>query len=183
MMVQSGKYQYLETDTFQAIALPYGNTRFQMYVLLPRGKSTLPDLMHTLNESHWRDWTGKLSDREGKIVLPKFEITDSRDLNDPLGAMGMAVAFDWEKANFSLIHKPPPDLHISDVEHETYLKVDEEGTEAAAGTAVGLSADYVRANPPPPFEMVVDHPFFFAITEQQTQAVLFVGNVTNPNAN
>lgn len=154
-----------------------------MYVLLPRGKSTLPDLMHTLNESHWRDWTGKLSDREGKIVLPKFEITDSRDLNDPLGAMGMAVAFDWEKANFSLIHKPPPDLHISAVEHETYLKVDEEGTEAAAGTAVGLSSDYVRANPPPPFEMVVDHPFFFAITEQQTQAVLFVGNVTNPNAN
>ena len=182
MMVQSGKYQYLETDTFQAIALPYGNTRFQMYVLLPRGKSTLPDLMHTLNESHWRDWTGKLSDREGKIVLPKFEITDSRDLNDPLGAMGMAVAF-HDKADFSLIHQPRPNLHISDVEHKSYLKVDEEGTEAAAGMALGMASDFVRANPPPPFEMVVDHPFFFAITEQQTQTLLFVGVVMNPTGN
>ena len=183
MMVQSGKYQYLETDTFQAIALPYGNTRFEMYVLLPRGKSTLPDLMHTLDESRWRDWTGKLSDRDGKIVLPKFEISDSRNLNDPLGALGMAVAFERGKANFSLIHQPRPNLNIGEVEHKTYLKVDEEGTEAAAGTAVGLSADYVRANPPPPFEMVVDHPFFFAITEQQTQALLFVGVVTNPTGN
>lgn len=183
MMVQSGKYQYLETDTFQAIALPYGNTHFQMYVLLPRSKSTRRDLMLTLDESHWRDWTSKLSDREGKIVLPKFEITDSRNLNAPLGAIGMAVAFELAKANFSLIHQPRPNLHISDVEHGTYLKVDEEGTEAAAGMAVGLSADFVRANPPPPFEMVVDHPFFFAITEQQTQALPFVGVVTNPTAN
>jgi serine protease inhibitor len=184
MMVQSGRYPYLETETFQAIALPYGNTRFQMYVLLPRGKSTLPELMHTLDESHWRDWTGKFDYLEGKIVLPKFEITDSRNLNGPLGVMGMAIAFDVEdKADFSLIHQPPPNLHISDVEHRTYLKVDEEGTEAAAGTATGMSSDYVRAKPPPPFEMVVDHPFFFAITEQQTQALLFVGVVTNPATN
>jgi serpin B len=180
MMVQSGKYQYLATDTFQAIALPYANTGFRMYVLLPRGKITLPDLMGTLDESHWREWIGKLEYLEGKIVLPKFEITDSRNLNDPLGAMGMADAFKVHEADFSLIHQPRPNLHISDVEHKTYLKVDEEGTEAAAGMAVGVSADFVRANPPPPFEMVVDHPFFFAITEQQTQALLFVGVVTNP---
>ena len=180
MMVQSGKYDYVETDTFQAIALPYGNTRFQMYVLLPRGKSTLPDLMHTLDESHWRDWTGKLSYREGKLVLPKFETTYAQNLSNPLGAMGMAVAFDVDKADFSLIHQPPPNLHINDVEHKTYLKVDEEGTEAAAGMAAGMSADFVRANPPPPFEMVVDHQFLFAIGEHQTQALLFVGVVTNP---
>ena len=181
MMVQSGKYDYLETDTFQAIALPYGNWRFQMYIVLPRGKGTLADLTRSLDESHWREWTGKLSSREGKIVLPKFEMTYARNLNDALSAMGMAVAFEWDKADFSLIHQPPPQLLINDVEHKTYLKVDEEGTEAAAGTAVGLSADFVRANPPPPFEMVVDHPFFLAIGEQQTQALLFVGVVTNPS--
>lgn len=146
MMVQSGKYDYLETDTFQAIALPYGNTRFQMYVFLPRGRSTLPDLMHILDEPHWRGWTGKLSSREGKIVLPKFEMTYARNLNDALSTMGMAVAFEQGKADFSLIHQPPPNLHISDFEHKTYLKVDEEGTEATAGTAVGMSADFVRSN-------------------------------------
>jgi serine protease inhibitor len=183
MMVQSGKYQYLETDTFQAIALPYGNWRFQMYVVLPRGKCTLADLMGSLDESHWRDWTAKFSSREGKIVLPKFGMTYARKLNDALSAMGMAVAFDWGKADFSLIHQPPPNIYLTDVEHKTYLKVDEEGTEAAAGTAVGVSADYVRANPPPPFEMVVDHPFFFAIGEQQTQALLFAGVITNPSSN
>jgi serine protease inhibitor len=182
MMVQSGKYQYLETDTFQAIALPYGNWRFQMYVVLPRGKCTLADLMGSLDESHWRDWTAKFSSREGKIVLPKFGMTYARNLNDALSAMGMAVAFDWGKADFSLIHQPP-NLYLTDVEHKTYLKVDEEGTEAAAGSAVGVSADYVLANPPPPFEMVVDHPFFFAIGEQQTQALLFAGVITNPSSN
>lgn len=181
MMVNSGEYAYLETDTFQAIALPYGNSRFQMYVFLPRGQHGLPDLMHLLDETHWREWSGKLSFRTGRIVLPKFETNYTRNLNDPLGAMGMAVAFD-SKADFSLIHQPPPHLFIDDVEHKTYVKVDEEGTEAAAATAVGMSTDFVPRNPPPPFEMVVDHPFFFAITEQQTQALLFVGIVMNPTA-
>ena len=181
MMVQSGKYQYLETDRLQAIALPYGNWRFQMYIVLPRGKSTLADLIRSLDESHWRDWTGKLSSREGKVVLPRFEVAYARTLNDALSAMGMAIAFEDGKADFSLIHQPPPNLYVTDVEHKTYLKVDEEGTEAAAGTAVGMSSDFVRANPPPPFEMVVDHPFFFAIGEQQTQAILFAGIVTNPS--
>jgi serine protease inhibitor len=183
MMVQSGEYQYLETDTIQAITLPYGNTRFQMYVVLPRGKSTLAELMRSLDESHWHDWTGKLSSRLGKIVLPKFVATYARNLNAPLCNMGMAIAFERGNPGFSLIHRPPPNLYITDVEHKTYLKVDEEGTEAAAGMAVGMSNDYVRANPPPPFEMVVDHPFFFAIAEQQTQALLFVGIVTNPTSN
>jgi serine protease inhibitor len=181
MMVQSGKYQYLESATFQAIALPYGNSRFQMYIVLPRGKGTLSDLKRSLDQSHWHDWIGRLSSRKGRIALPKFEVTYARNLNDALSAMGMAVAFEEGKADFSLIHQPPPNLHITDVEHKTYLKVDEEGTEAAAGMAVGMSSDFVRANPPAPFEMVVDHPFFFAIGEQQTQALLFVGVVTNPS--
>ena len=180
MMTQRGKYPYFETDTFQAIALPYGNTRFRMYVFLPRGKSTLPDLMRSLDESHWRDWTGKLSSREGKIVLPKFETTYAKKLNDALIAMGMGVAFEAGKADFSLIHQPPPPLFIDDVEHKTYVKVDEEGTEAAAATSVGISAMAMAINKPPPFEMIVDHPFFFAIGERNTQALLFAGLVTNP---
>jgi serine protease inhibitor len=180
MMVQDGEYQYFETDTLQAIALPYGNEHFQTYVLLPRGKGSLPDLMRSLDESHWREWTSKLSSREGTIVLPKFETTYAKQLNDALKSMGMAVAFDPSKADFSLIHQPPPSLYVGDVEHKTYVKVDEEGTEAAAATSVGVeeaSEEY-----PPPFKMIVDHPFFFAIGERQTQALLFAGIVTNPTS-
>ena len=182
MMAQRGEYPYFDTDAYQAIALPYGNTRFRMYVFLPRGKSSLSDLVRSLDESHWREWTGKLSSREGKIVLPKFETTYAKQLNDALKAMGMKVAFEAGNADFSLIHPPPPPLFINDVEHKTYVKVDEEGTEAAAATSVGISAMAVAINKPPPFEMVVDHPFFFAIAERDTQAILFAGLVTDPTS-
>jgi len=183
MMVQSGEYQYFETGTFQAIALPYGNAHFQMYVFLPRGESTLPDLMRSLDESHWREWTNKLSSRKGEIVLPKFETTYAKQLNDALKNMGMAVAFDASKADFSLIHQPPPQLYIGDVEHKTYVKVDEEGTEAAAATSVtAVFAAAIYPPPPPPFKMIVDHPFFFAIGERHTKVLLFAGIVTNPTS-
>ena len=92
--------------------------------------------------------------------------------------MGMDIAFN-EKADFSRIHPPPPPLLISEVEHKTYVKVDEEGTEAAAATSVSVIAMSVVASPPP-FEMVVDHPFFCAIAEQQSGAFLFGGVVTDP---
>ena len=182
MMVQDGEYQYFETDTLQAIALPYGNAHFQMYVLLPRGKGGLADLMRSLDESHWREWTNKLSFREGEIVLPKFETTYAEQLNDALKNMGMAVAFDATKADFSLIHQPPPALYIGDVEHKTYVKVDEEGTEAAAATSVAVELAAKVSSLPPPFKMIVDHPFFFAIGERHTKALLFAGIVTNPTS-
>jgi serine protease inhibitor len=183
MMVQNGEYQYFETDTLQAIALLYGNAHFQMYVLLPRSKGGLADLLRSLDESHWREWTNKLSFREGEIVLPKFETTYAKQLNDALINMGMAVAFDARKADFSLIHQPPPGLYVGDVEHKTYVKVDEEGTEAAAATSVGIElAAKVYPPPPPPFKMIVDHPFFFAIGERHTKALLFAGIVTNPTS-
>ncbi len=182
MMVQDGEYQYFETDTLQAIALPYGNAHFQMYVLLPRGKRGLSDLMRSLDESHWREWTNKLSSREGEIVLPKFETTYAKQLNDALKNMGMAAAFDPIKADFSLIHQPPPALYIYDVEHKTYVKVDEEGTEAAAATSVVIELAAKVSSLPPPFKMIVDHPFFFAIAERDTKALLFAGIVTNPTS-
>jgi serine protease inhibitor len=98
-------------------------------------------------------------------------------LNDALKAMGMGVAF-GPKADFSRLRPPPPPLRIDDVEHKTYVKVDEEGTEAAAATSVGIAAMAVMASPPP-FQMVVDHPFFCAIAERRSGALLFAGVVTD----
>jgi serine protease inhibitor len=178
MMIQTGEYPYFENDVFQAIRLSYGNGRFVMYVFLPRKPGGLPDLLRALDQPHWREWTGKLGERKGRIVLPKFESTYSQRLDDALKSMGMDIAF-HEKADFSRIHPPPPPLLISEVEHKTYVKVDEEGTEAAAATSVGIVALSVLVRPPP-FEMVVDHPFFCAIAEQQSGALLFGGVVTDP---
>ncbi len=180
MMVQSGKYRYFETDAFQAIRLPYGNERFAMYVFLPRKTAGLPSLMHSLDKAHWSEWTGKLRERQGRIVLPRLELNYASKLNDALKSMGMAVAFDAAAADFSRINPPPPRLFIGDVEHKTYVKLDEEGTEAAAATSVGMVAMNIAVPQKPPFEMVVDHPFFCAIAERQTGVLMFAGVVTGP---
>jgi serine protease inhibitor len=180
MMAQSGRYPYFDTDTFQAIRLPYGNGRFAMYVFLPRKTAGLPELMGSLDLAHWSDWIGRLRERQGRIVLPRLELNYDSSLNDALKSMGMAVAFDAAKADFSRIHPPPPPLFIGDVEHKTYVKVDEEGTEAAAATSVGIVAMNMAVPQAPPFEMIVDHPFFCAVAERQSGVVLFAGLVTTP---
>jgi serine protease inhibitor len=177
MMAQRGDYPYFETDSFQAIRLPYGKDRFAMYVFLPRESTGLPDFLRSLDEQHWNQWVSMLLSRKGQIVLPRFEVTYGHKLNDALTAMGMGVAF-GPGADFSRICPPPARLQISDVEHKTYVKVDEEGTEAAAATSVGIVAKLVRAIQP--FEMIADHPFFFSIVERRSGAMLFAGVVTNP---
>jgi serine protease inhibitor len=178
MMTQSGEYPYFENKDFQAIRLPYGNYRFAMYIFLPRTPGGLPGLLRSLDQPHWSQWTGQLARRKGRIVLPKFESTYSQRLDDALKSMGMAIAFQHD-ADFSRIHQPPPPLQISEVDHKTYIKVDEEGTEAAAATSVGVVGMAIVASPPP-FEMVVDHPFFCAIAERESRALLFAGVVTDP---
>ncbi len=179
MMRQDGEFDYLETPALQAIRLPYGDRRFAMYVFLPRPNPGLPEFLRSLDEAHWLQWMPQFHPRRGQIVLPRFESTYGQKLNGALELMGMRVAFGPD-ANFSRIHQPPPQLTISDVEHKTYVKVDEEGTEAAAATSIGIVASAIIAAPPPQFKMVVDHPFFCAIAEQQSGALLFAGVVTNP---
>jgi serine protease inhibitor len=182
MMDQWGDFLYLENKDFQAIRLPYGNERYAMYVLLPRKIAGLRGLLRSLDEKHWKEWSGQFTSKSVEIFLPKFETAYSEELNDVLIEMGMKLAFDRGKADFSRIPLSPTPgnaLYISRVEHKTWIKVDEEGTEAAAATstefellsAVGHGGSFV---------MIVDHPFFFAITEQQSGALLFAGVVMDP---
>ena len=184
MMRLEHNFDYLANDDFQAVRLPYGNRRFAMYVILPRKQDGLADLIGKLDELTWHHWEAKFANRKGTVVLPKFTLTYQAKLNDALKQMGMAVAFSKD-ADFSRLHMPPPPpppLMISDVEHRTYIKVDETGTEAAAATSVTVAMMAAVVREPPPFEMVVDHPFFFAITERESGAMLFAGAVTNPAA-
>jgi serine protease inhibitor len=179
MMEQDGSYSYLETNDFQGIRLPYGNGQFAMYVFLPRAKNGLRKLLKSLDMSHWEEWTKKFASSSGTIVWPKFEVRYGEKLNAVLEAMGMSVAFNTEKADFSGITPSP--VFISDVEHKTYVKVDEQGTEAAASTAVVGRLTAGIGFLKEPFRMVVDHPFVFAIAERGTGAILFVGTVADPN--
>jgi serine protease inhibitor len=183
MMEQTSDFLYLENKDFQAIRLPYGNGRYTMYVFLPRKTAGLPDFLRSLDQKHWKQWTRQFASRTTGIILPKFETAYSEQLNDALNEMGMKLAFDSSRADFSRIPLNPPtpgnELYISSVKHKTWIKVDEEGTEAAAATSLELelAAKIGTSN-----VMLVDHPFFFAITEQESSALLFAGVVMDPTS-
>lgn len=115
-------------------------------------------------------------EQEVALVLPKFEFRTQAGLRDALQALGMRTAFDAESADFSAM-STEEQLYISDVVHEAYVAVDEEGTEAAAATAVIVRAAGLPAQP---VELVIDRPFIFALRDLGTGALLFLGRVIDP---
>lgn len=176
MMSQKGKYKYYENENFQAINLPYGqNEKFSLYIFLPNQNSSLSAFSNSLNAENWETWMTLFKTREGLIRLPRFQMEYDITLNDTLKALGMSVAF-GDQANFSGIGD---NLSISEVKHKTFVQVNEEGTEAAAATSVGI--ELTAAMPEQkPFQMIVDRPFFCAIRDNQTGTILFMGSIIDP---
>ena len=176
MMQRGGKFDYLETSDFQAVRLPYGNDSASMYVFLPK-QGILPqkigDFAGSITSAKWSGWMSSFSSQEGTVLLPRFKTEFSTSLKEPLIDSGMGVAFS-DSANFSGMSETP--LKISDVLHKTYVETDEEGTEAAAATAVIMATSSMAPGyGPQPFYMEVNRPFFFAITDDKTGEILFMG--------
>ena len=168
---------YYENAWYQAISLPYGDSLFTMTVVLPKPAESVESFVDGLTQNSWNSLVADLRTAAGTILLPKFKLEYEAGLNDPLKAMGMGAAFD-NSANFGRINGKGG-FKISEVRHKTFVLVDEEGTEAAAVTSVktGYSS---ASGPPREFVMRVDRPFFLAITERHTGAILFVGKVVDP---
>ena len=181
MMAQSGKYNYYQDKDFQAVSLPYGTGRISMYVFLP-DKSTTPDQFErNLTAENWETWMRSFREAPGEVMLPRFKIEYEVELNDALKALGMAEAFDPHRANFSGIAQmsQAEKIYISEVKHKTFAEVNEEGTEAAAVTSVGMQVTSARL-PQENFIMKVDRPFFLAIRDNLTGTVLFMGSIVDP---
>jgi serpin B len=180
MMSQSGTYAYLEDQGFQAVNLPYGTGRISMYLFLPARETTLNDFHKKLTSTDWESWMRSFKATPGDIMLPRFKVNYGVTLNDALKAMGMAEAFS-NLADFSGMAKimQTERLYISEVKHKAFAEVNEEGTKAAAVTSVGVAVTSISI-PPKPFVMKVDRPFFFAIRDNTTGALLFMGSVVNP---
>ncbi|HJQ22518.1 MAG TPA: serpin family protein [Blastocatellia bacterium] len=180
MMSQSGNYPYLETKEFQAVSLPYGGGRISFYVFLPTQQSSLAAFEKRLTESNWQQWVEQFRATDGDISLPRFRVTYEATLNDALKALGMGVAFDEGRANFSgMIETGGQRVFISNVRHKTFAEVNEEGTEAAAVTSTEMRATSMRM-PRERFRMVVDRPFFCVIRDNTSGAVLFMGSIYDP---
>ena len=176
MMSQSGDYKYYENEKFQAVSLPYGDGRVSFYVFLPKQNSNLESFHENLNAANWEKWMSQFAKREGSVRLPRFKMDYEATLNDALSALGMEEAF-TSSANFSEMGN---NLKISQVKHKTFVEVNEEGTEAAATTSVGIELTSAQLPSQKPFEMIVNRPFFCTIRDNQTGTVLFMGSIVEP---
>ena len=153
--------------------LPYGGQAFGMVIVLPASGETVDDLLGVLDQGTWTEWMNALHLEKVMVQMPKFELEWEGLLNDALKAMGMERAFQPFQADFSRM-TPATDAHISRVRQKTYMRVDEEGTEAAAATSVGIG---VTSAPP---GITVDRPYVLAIRERLSGTVLFLGAVRDP---
>jgi len=171
--------EYTSNELFSAVNLPYGNGQFQMTVLLPNDGKTTKNVISRLNMDNWQKWMNSFEAAQPLVVtMPRFKFSWELKLNNILQSMGMKQAFMGEGADFSGI-SGAKDLCIGYVIHKTYIDVNENGTEAAAVTAVGM---FATGYPEPDLKkyFTVNRPFLFAITEKTTGAILFIGEVTNP---
>ncbi|MEW6181553.1 MAG: serpin family protein [Bacillota bacterium] len=176
MMSRSGRFGYLREPGFQAVSLPYGSGKVSMYVFLPDEKSGLSEFQKSLNAKQWREWMPRFSETDGSLVLPRFKSEYELCLNDILIDLGMGTAFDRKRADFRGMINVGDNVFISSVRHKSFVRVDEEGSEAAAATSVRFGVTCMRDE----FNMVVDRPFFFAIRDNQTGTILFMGSVVDP---
>ena len=185
MMHQQANFSYAKVGDVQVLELPYGSRDLSMVVLLPERVDGLAKLETALSVSNMNRWITALVPQLVEVFLPKFRLTGQFALADVLKSMGMATAFDIEASDFSGITDPGAciqiPLCISEVIHKAFVEVNEEGTEAAAATAVTmelLSAEFHRPPPVPVFR--ADHPFVFMIRHNESGSILFMGRVVNP---
>ena len=178
-MNQTTKFGYMGTDHIQGLELPYVDNELSMIVLLPKKLDGLDDLEQSLTQENLSEWQSKLRKREVIVSLPKFKLTSQFSLASVLKAMGMKDAFS-RSANFSGMNGNR-DLSISAVIHKAYVDVNEEGTEAAAATAVTIRLTSMGPDSRPPV-FRADHPFLFLIRDNQSGSILFIGRVMNPKS-
>ena len=180
MMRTTAEFGYAKGDGYQAVDLPYHGHDLSMTILLPdRGR--FREFEESLDAALVSRIVEEIKDRRVELTMPIFEFESQFRMTDTLKGMGMPRAFDRQKSNFSgmdgrsCLAGEHPCLHVKDVIHKAFVSVDEEGTEAAAATAVEVGPESL----PPPAEIgvTVDRPFILLIRDRATGAILFVGRV------
>jgi serine protease inhibitor len=185
MMGMEADLRYFFDQHAQVVELPYGGRAFTAIAALPGEGRTIADLVAGLDAGTWAGWMARLDAAEpmaAAVVLPKLELHYDRLLNEDLQALGMTDAFDEYRADFSRMTeiRRLGEVLISRVQQKSFLKVDERGTEAAAATFVEM-VRVISVGPTIP-AFVFDRPFLFAIREQLTGTVLFMGVIGDPTA-
>lgn len=179
LMYRKIDLKILDESDLQAVSLPYKGRSLSMVVLLPKAVDGLPALEKQLAAGELAGWLAKLDrqpERKVSLYLPKFKLETGYDLGSPLQDMGMKDAFS-PAADFTGMGWAKGLLWIGQVKHKAFVEVNEEGTEAAAATAVEMVTKAVAVREP---VFRADHPFFFMIRDNKTGTILFMGRLADP---
>lgn len=173
MMNRTGKVEYGQGEGYKAVRLSYGNGRMAMYCLLPEVGTKINDFITRLDAEKWEQIKSSISEKEDVVLqIPRFKLEYGvKKLNDSLTDLGMGEAFS-EQADFSGIRKG---VFISEVLHKAVIEVNEEGSEAAAATVVAMMES--AALELEPITFIADRPFVFAIVDDETDTILFMGKM------
>jgi serpin B len=172
LMHRRGEMRYYETTDFQAVDLPYGDSAFTMTVVLPRDGRSVESVAASLTTAAWQSLSGSFGGREVDLYLPKVALSWKRELSGDMKALGMRAAF-VDGADFTRMSPLGRQLVLSLLQQNTFVSIDEEGTEAAAVTVGGIFVTSL-----PSFATVrVDRPFVFVIRERLSGTVLFMGKI------
>lgn len=185
-MHQTNHFRYADVPSagVKVLEMPYGKSDLAMDIILSDDPTGLSKVESQLGAGTFATWTSALHTQKVIVSLPKFTFTWGGSVKPQLKALGMTSAFAEDRADFTGIASAKDaggNLYVSDVVHKAFVAVDEEGTEAAAATAVIINRE-VAAFEPPPVRFDADHPFVFVIRDVKRGNVLFIGRVANPKA-
>jgi serpin B len=175
MMKQTSDFKVYGGDGFTLAEFPYGQSNFVMDVILPSDNNGIKNVLPLITDLNLKGWLGQMSKRKTDLSFPKFKYGYKKELKDILTEMGMGIAF-TDKADFSNISDIS--LLISLVLHQAFIETNEDGTEAAAATIVGISTTSM----PQTYNLTIDHSFLYIIRETTTNSILFMGRVADPTA-
>lgn len=174
MMSMQEKVKYAKRSNYQALELAYGGGNYVMTILLPDEKTPVGNIINTMSSSEWKSLNTALAEQKVIIGLPKFTVEYETNLNNVLGKMGMPTMFS-DFADLSKISPPAGKLRVGFVKQNTFVAVDEKGTEAAAVTTIGIELTSAPILP----EFICNRPFAFFISEKQSNTILFAGKIVN----
>lgn len=184
MMQMSCTLPYYRDQSCEVVELAYTDKRFCMYVILPTRGTSLKHFVASFSFEQYQRSIVSLADHRGQFAMPRFKFEYGKRIKPQLMQLGISEAF-TDKANFWNMLSPSqpkvPFFKIDQVVHKTFIDVNEEGTEAAAATAITMWGGSMPP-PLPPFEMKVDRPFMFVIAEKDSDAILFAGSVQDPRS-
>jgi len=177
MMEQTTTLPYYADEYLQCVEMPYGNQAFSMVAILPENDMDIDQLVEYLDNEKWQNIVENLHEQNIVLKLPRFKIECEILLNEPVENVGMQRIFQFQN---EFINIADADLRVSKIKQKTFVEVNEEGTEAAAVTAIEMVFSSSGGGSVPPIPFFADRPFLYLIKEKSTGAILFIGRMDEP---